>query len=199
MREITGDIWDFEKEGWIVVPIHITMGICNQPVFSAGIYSQAVSRIPHADALLYGLVMSGSCEVQLQVVSQPLRSRFGIIFFPTRDHPRQKASKKTIESGLTQLVNLPIVGDIYLPLLGCGFGMREEEQVRPLLEEYLPKDRFILVKRGEEVIARYPDSFRSTRDDHNLAGDCDLSLNRERASCGLEERICFPWAESFWD
>lgn len=183
MQEVAGDVWDFCNRGWIVLPIHIALNSHNQLAQCAGISVQILEKIPHAHALVYGMIMSSGCEFQIQIIHRPLSSRFGYIFFPTREFGISKGTKSIIENSLRQLVDAPIRGDIYLPLIGCGFSGMAEDTVRPLLEQYLDEDRFILVRRSVEVIERYPDSFQ----DKMVAYDYSLD-DAERKLLGLQTK-----------
>jgi len=63
-----------------------------------------------------------------------------ILNFPTKQHWRQKSKLEYIEAGLKEFVDTYDtlgIQSISFPMLGCGAGGLDWEDVRPLMESYL--------------------------------------------------------------
>ena len=63
-----------------------------------------------------------------------------ILNFPTKQHWRQKSKLEYIEAGLKEFVDTYDtlgIQSIAFPMLGCGAGGLDWEDVRPLMENYL--------------------------------------------------------------
>jgi len=177
MREIVGDIWDYKPYGWIVVPINLMTNVNGTAAMGAGLAAQARDMHPGVDRALHALLTGSGHTADLYVLfskGPPLKG--GLILFPTKIHWRERSPLSLVEEGLIKLKALPITGDIYLPLLGCGYGLLSEKRVLPLLQQHLDRERFILVRRSEAVVNKYPTAFRTTRAPHNPGGAVDRSL-----------------------
>jgi len=173
MRECVGDIWDFKRYGWIVVPITWTPEASGRATMDTGTAAQACAHYPSIPYIAHALISEEYGTPRLVAIH---KNGGGVILFPTKLHRRQKASLELIETGLRALVQLPITGNIYLPLLGCGYGLLREKRVLPLMQQHLDRDRFILVRRSEDVVSKYPTAFRTTRAKHNPGGAVDRSV-----------------------
>ena len=195
MREVTGDIWSYVEQGWLVIPISLALHSNGRATMSVGVASQARVRYSDLDRVLYNLIMMGGSKPQLHCLfGSGIPFRGGLIFFPTRERPIERAKFGFINAGLRNLPLLPIVGNIYLPLIGCGYGRREEREILPLMQQYLVDDRFTLVRRGPEVFERYPDAFRShvqgnRYEDRSLYREWERTLKQTTGTTPIEEKI----------
>lgn len=178
MKVITGDLWDYAGKGWIVIPTNLSVNPKQRTAaMGLGVAGQARERYSGIDGMLYHFLIMTENTPQLLVIygsGHPILG--GMIIFPTKDHPRSKSSLEMIENGLRSLTRIPILGPVYVPFLGVGYGKLEKAPVKALMDKYLTEDRFVLVERAPGVEHKYPDTFRTGKSTGNPAGAIDRSL-----------------------
>lgn len=81
---------------------------------------------------------------------QMLNGRFmSLITFPTKHHYKDNSDLELIRQSSIQLKQVADkfgLTKIFLPAVGCGLGKLDyEQQVRPILQEILDDDRFVVV------------------------------------------------------
>lgn len=81
---------------------------------------------------------------------QMLNSRLmSLITFPTKHHYKDNSDPDLIRQSaiqLKQVANKFDLTKIFLPAVGCGLGKLDyERQVKPILQEILDDDRFVVV------------------------------------------------------
>jgi len=144
MKEITGDIWDYYKQGyWIVITTNGTVKKNGEAVMGKGIALQARLRFPELPRRLGRLL---DIYGNIPNIFRDLR----VISFPTKYHWASPADIDLIEEGCKKLVEgLKLLGldRLYLTRLGCSNGRLDWKDVKPVLERYLD-DRFIVVEKS---------------------------------------------------
>ena len=143
MKEITGNIWGFHDQGWIVIPVNGAVKNNGEAIMGAGLAKQAATRFPELSKELGSWITDSGSNVYWHGVETH------IITFPTKHRDwRADSCLGMIDESAWKLGkwNEPASGDIYLPRLGCGerTGRLQWKDVRPVLEKYLG-DRFIVV------------------------------------------------------
>lgn len=124
-----------------------------------GIAKQAAEKYPWLPSR-YGQVLKWT-EGNQNNYNLMVEAKSKIICLPVKKKWSEKADITIIADSLRQLVPIMGGGDrIYLPLLGCGYGELEPKDVMPLLEAL--DDRFTLVLRSDEVVKKYPASFKES-------------------------------------
>lgn len=149
MKEETGSIWDYHKQGhWIIITTNGNVKTNGEAVMGKGIALQAKQRFPDLPKRL-GKFLS---EFNNTVHSFGIDYR--IISFPTKHNWQEKSDIKLIEESCQRLKALfdytelgYFVKEIYMPRPGCANGQLSWGDVKPVLEKYLD-DRFIVVERG---------------------------------------------------
>lgn len=72
-----------------------------------------------------------------------------LLTFPTKYHYRDNSNLTLIKASARQVKRITDkfeLNKVYLPPVGCGLGRLDyERQVRPVIQEYLDDDRFIVV------------------------------------------------------
>ena len=142
MKELTGNIWTFHKEGnWITIP---TNGIVRRDgacVMGRGLAQQVKNKFPALPYLIgihinkYGNVIG-------------LFEDYRIITLPVKHHWNEPADLDLIEESIRTLHNITQSDrkDIYLVRPGCGNGQLSWDKVKPILEYYLKEDKYIVVE-----------------------------------------------------
>lgn len=151
-----GDIWNLAEDlDLIVVPTNEGFRQDGAAVMGRGLSWKANDRDTTL-ASWYGQQIRKSIMEKGKTPGVIARGLF--VLFPTKPLNRkapwlswqQPANLKTIRKSAKQLAKriTPIKGyRILVPLVGCGTGGLKERDVRPILEEYLTKPHFVLVKR----------------------------------------------------
>lgn len=152
MRIITGDLW--EQDGIKVIPTNLSVNGNGHVIMGRGVAKQATEKYPWVQRF-YGEWIQKHYDFIYQVPCAPL------ICVPVKEKWDDKAQLTIISNGLRQLSKTySKLSPIYLPLLGCGFGELDEQDVCPLMKTILREDRFVLVLRDNTVKEKYPASFR---------------------------------------
>lgn len=143
MKEITGDIWDFHKQGhWIVITTNGTVKANGEAVMGRGVALQAKQKFPDVPKLL-------GDEIRRRGNCLTYESSRGLIFFPVKHNYWKRADLDLIEKSVKELVDLfdnviDYPTPIYMVRPGCGYGQLDWKDVKPILERYLD-DRFVVV------------------------------------------------------
>ena len=151
----TGNIWDFETECTpIVVPTNIGWKSSGVNVMGRGIAKQAAERYPSL-ALWYGNL----CRQHWGGTPVVRHPDYPLVLFPTKPLNDTKpyyswASRsdlELVEKSSKQLAALETTDQhIYVPLVGCGNGGLDVDDVFPVLQKYLNDDRFTLVVTNQD-------------------------------------------------
>lgn len=138
MKEITGNLWDYQVDGNIVITTNGAVNSRGECVMGRGTAAQAKVRYPHLPKLLgTKIITSGNHVYSLT---------YGLYSFPVKHHWSDFADPELISRSAIELLNL--VNDsqlIFLPRPGCGNGGLKWENVKPLLR--CLDDRFTIVER----------------------------------------------------
>ena len=147
MEEITGDIWDYHKQGnWIVIPTNGTVKANGECVMGRGVALQAKRKFPNVPYSLGQQILKTGNVLHLWEKER-------LLALPVKHNYWEKASMSLIERGIRQLRDFfdSVITDyptpVYMVRLGCGNGKLDWGDVKPILEKYLD-DRFVVVERG---------------------------------------------------
>ena len=146
MKTIEQDIWQKHKEGaTVVVPTNGNRNSMGLAVMGANLALDAAKRFPLLPIELGELLrLHGN-----QVFKFPT---YRLFTFPTKKDWRDKADLTLIRQGAMQLLAYskldPKAFPVAIPMLGCGAGGLEWEQVAPIIEEFIG-DLVVLVKPKE--------------------------------------------------
>lgn len=193
MFSCTGNIWDYQTAITpIVIPTNIGWDRNRYNVMGAGLAKQAAEEYRWLPKW-YG----GICSKYKDKTSVMMHPEIPLILFPVKPLNKIKpwlswqysANLELIEKSCTQLASIPRrVSRIYLPLVGCGNGGLEFEEVYPLLNKYLNN----------------PDRFTLVVEEHNLSKLINWRANNpvhEKAiiKCGISRCDCtVEWGSREW-
>lgn len=170
MRTWSGDVWDFFKKAFIVIPVNIgykapnkKTGIPGPNVMGRGLAAQAVEYVPGLPQLYgeYCAKFGAKTEVTFDLST-------GLVMFPTKPmaaNPsmswKNDSTMELVEKSARELASMTYMtkelfaqhensaalesDDVYVPYVGCGNGGLPEDKVIPMLQSILTDDRFILV------------------------------------------------------
>jgi hypothetical protein len=143
MKIVNGDFWKVSREyEYLVCP---TNGIVKEDgslVMGAGLALHFKIRYKNIDKRLGYMVKTYGNNVYLDVNDT---ERGNVISFPTKHHYNDNSDIELIKQSIKQMNYLSKVlelNKILLPLVGCGLGNLNKEEVLPLLEQL--DDRFTL-------------------------------------------------------
>lgn len=145
MLESHGNIWDFHVQGyWITIPINWSTKQNGNAIMGAGLARQAAEKYPDIPKWLGEIIQIDT----LHVVHQSLKK---ILFFPTKKHWKENSTIDLITQGCFDMnfiqqnfipkSNVPI----YLPMLGCGLGHLQWNDVLPILHAKLDDNFCVLI------------------------------------------------------
>ena len=144
MIEVKGDIWKFWERGFfIVIPTNGYVKMNGEAVMGRGLAFDASIKFKSLAFELGALLKKYGNDVFIHPT-------YRIFTFPVKHNWDEKADIELIKFscvGLQSLVNLrvkPISLPVYIPRVGCGNGMLEWKDVKPILESYLD-ERFVVV------------------------------------------------------
>lgn len=151
MREISGDIWDFHKQGhWIVITTNGTVRKDGACVMGRGVAKQAAEKFPGLPYILGEYISSMGNHVNYL-------TEFKIISFPVKHNWWEAADTSLIDTSCQEIrtlvdnleITYPFGGPyhVYMVRPGCGNGGLDWKDVKPILEKYLD-DRFVVVEYG---------------------------------------------------
>lgn len=144
--EIKGNIWSMRDNGYIVVS---TNGIVKDGlnIMGKGTAAQAKMKFPDLPHQLGKLILEKGNHLYFF-------PEYRLITFPVKQHWAQNANMHFIRRSAQELKKLQQhmhyrddYSHIYLPKVGCGSGKLEWEDVKPVLEEYLTNEYFIIIDK----------------------------------------------------
>jgi hypothetical protein len=152
MNTVRGDLWEYADYGALVITTNIGWCRDGRNPMGRGVALQAAQRVIGLPGW-YGKICKER-GAATPVVEYAHRGKLRLLLFPTkpldalRPHMswRNRASLALIERGLAQLA-AEYTTPVFLPLVGCANGGLREEDVLPLLHQYLTADNFTLVQR----------------------------------------------------
>lgn len=156
------DIWADAWKLWVytVIPVNIGWDKHGRAIMGKGLAKQAAERFPEVLESWGDVCQAGRNATQvLQKRFTGPRGGANLVLFPTKPlHApapylswRFDASPRLIEKSVQELDAIfgemgQVVGRdpiIQIPPVGCGAGHLKREQVIPILEKYLTKDRYV--------------------------------------------------------
>jgi hypothetical protein len=150
MKEARGDIWDWLKDGYrVVIPVNIGWKLDGANVMGRGLAAQAAKRYPSLPAW-----WGAYCKKHRDRAGVTIYPEAPLLLFPTKplnnETPhlswRSESSLRLVERSTAELLGLPKDWKIALPLVGCGNGKLDPNDVLPILRQKLNEDRFVLVR-----------------------------------------------------
>lgn len=142
MQEIKGNIWDYHKDNWIVIPTNGYTRRDGTAVMGRGLAKQCANRYPNMQAHLGSLLRKYGNHVFS--FPEPLR----LFTYPVKYNWWEKADLGLIEDSaaeLVQRVDELKLGKVFLPQVGCGNDGRYWVDVRKHLLGWLDQ-RFTVVE-----------------------------------------------------
>ena len=153
LLETHDDIWEWHVQGhYIVIPTNLGYKSNGHNVMGRGLAQDAAYRYPDIPKI-YGEY----CRSRTTGSGVMLIHEHRLVLFPTKPldkkNPqlswRQSSSLDTIESALMEINStVDMIEDphcqVVFPLVGCGNGNLDPEDVLPLLRRYLNGGRFVL-------------------------------------------------------
>lgn len=135
------DVWEAWTEGaWVVVPTNQMTRRDNTAVMGAGLARQAADRFPELPAQYGAALLRGEAFVCF-----PQRR---VLLAPTKTDWREPSTLELVSTAVDRLhgwaSSHPEVTHVVVPLLGCGRGGLNREDVGPLLAR-LPNPPFSVV------------------------------------------------------
>jgi hypothetical protein len=149
MKEICGDMWDYMKDGNVlVITTNGTIKKDGCAVMGRGNAYEAKQRFPGIDQTLGDLlkIFGNHCFILIN------RPEFKIVSLPVKYSFWEEASLELIERSTQELVEL--VGhhgfkQIIIARPGCGNGKQSWSMVKAIIEKYLD-DRFLVISFGKD-------------------------------------------------
>lgn len=151
MREVTGDIWDFDCDAR-VIPTNGSVNRHGAAVMGRGVALQCKERYPGIETAL-GVLLRGVSPTKLHCI-QWVPESYGnvvqpdvLVFFPVKFEWRQKANLSLIIKSSAELLweaQMEGWNTVALPRVGCGNGGLSWDDVGPILRSIFD-DRFVVV------------------------------------------------------
>lgn len=161
MKIIVGDLWNHPK-ACKIIPVNLSTNHAGHAILGKGVAKQAAMKYPSLPSL-YGTYLKSRQPNQSAVMFDETAE---LLLVPVKRHWSDKAQLDLIETSLLEVINMGAFGNIYTPLLGCGFGELEILPVLTLMAKLLD-NRFTLVLKDDSVEQKYPQSFKpGARTDH---------------------------------
>ena len=162
MIELRSNIWSYHsKESVIVIPTNGTVKKTGECVMGKGLALQAKTKYPSLPKLV-------GQHIKLNGNTVGYFPEPSLASFPVKWNWYQKADKLLIYRSLKELVYLVQLLDlnlegkelllkpgfqVYLTRVGCGNGLLDWKDIKPLVEEILTESRYIVVDRlGGKVV-----------------------------------------------
>ena len=141
MREISGNIWDYQKTAIVAVTTNgqVTK---NAAVMGRGVAAQAARLFPWFPEKLGACIAKNGNHVH--------HVGDNLVIFPVEHSPYEVPDLRLIERSASELAALADQAGwttIVVPRPGCGGGGLSWHDVRPLLEPYFD-DRFLVITVG---------------------------------------------------
>lgn len=150
MREVIGNIWEVEGD-WLIIPTNGSVKKDGTAVMGRGLALQAKQRFPGIEKSL-GKGLSNAGNV-LHVIRKTEKEPV-LLSFPVKYDWKDEADLDLIRESARELRRYwlgTVIGTgnrpakVLLPRVGCGNGRRKWGEVKPILEEELPDDSFVVV------------------------------------------------------
>lgn len=142
MKELVGDLWDFHDKGQLVcITTNYSLNNLGHLVMGGGCALEAVSRFPELPSKL-GRMYKDSDNIPIALFDER------IITFPTKYEVWKDSPLPLIRRSAKYLVELMKLYDkpIYIPRPGCGLGGLDWlSQVKPVLEDILVEDKYVII------------------------------------------------------
>ncbi|KAA0895079.1 macro domain-containing protein [Oryzomonas rubra] len=139
MREIHGNIWDYQKTAIVAITTNGEVAKNGKAVMGRGVAAQAARLFPWFPGRL------GACIAEDGNHVHHLGSN--LVSFPVEQSPYAVPDLVLIEQSARELATLADTAGwkmIVVPRPGCGGGGLSWHDVRPLLERYFD-DRFLVI------------------------------------------------------
>lgn len=148
IRSERGNLWDYEKTHYLVIPTNIGWTKDGKNVMGRGLALQAAKRYPYL-AKWYGLW----CQERKERTPVLVYREGPLILFPVKPldqaHPsfswKKKADLGLIERSAKELAAVKVDRPVAVSMVGCGNGGLEMSLVRPILDRHLSDERFTLI------------------------------------------------------
>lgn len=141
MKEVTGNIWDYHKQGKrVAISSNGTVKKNGWAVMGRGVAWEAAQLFPSIPYLLGKALLTKGNYVHFF-------SEHNLYTFPVKHYWYEKADIKLIKFSAKQLRDLS-EGEVYLVRPGCGNGQLKWDDVREVIAPILRDDRFIVVDVG---------------------------------------------------
>ncbi len=147
MKEITGNLWDYVNEGYIVITTNGALNSRGECVMGRGTAAQAKNRYPGLARRIGKMIESYGNHVHL--FQMDTEEGEMLVTFPVKHHWDESADAVLIGRSVVELKNLvqrTHANKIFLPRPGCGNGGLSWNTVGPFLRDMLD-DRFTVVER----------------------------------------------------
>lgn len=162
MKIIKGDLW--EEVGYKIIPTNMCVNQHGYASMGRGVAGQASEKFPSLKKEYAIFLRKHETRIQRFSLTNPLYivEYANLIILPTKYHWRDKSDIALIKRGVQnlKLLSPEQFTKVSLPLIGCGLGELEENDVVPFLKQYLD-DRFTLVLRDEDAARKYYSTPRS--------------------------------------
>lgn len=146
MIEVSGNLFDVpdRPEFAICIPTNGNVKKGDVAVMGAGVAKVARDKYPGCDAALGIRLASRGHKVQ-QFWIEP-----NLISFPTKNNWKDESNIEIVRKSCNELVAWSLkhveIKQFYLPKVGSGLGgLNYEQEVKPILEEILTDDKFIVI------------------------------------------------------
>lgn len=146
MKEITGNLWDYVNDGYIVITTNGALNSRGECVMGRGTALQAKNRYPGLARRIGQMIEKYGNHVHLFQMDTDQGEM--LITFPVKHHWSERANHELIARSadeLRVLANKTHATKIFLPRPGCGNGCLKWDNVKPLLK--CLDDRFTIVER----------------------------------------------------
>ena len=156
MLETTGNLWDFVRYGWLVIPTSLEVRADGLGDLLVGVVDQPASEVRGLRRYYGAMLREGRRGVEPLVMVGPEGTR-RLVFLPMRQPGCRRASLAlTRRSAAEMASNSTIRGQVFLPSFGDELGVIDGAAVCSVLGRELPDDRFILVSGGERSVEAFP-------------------------------------------
>lgn len=142
MREISGNVWDYQKTAIVAVTTNGQVTRSGKAVMGRGVAAQASQRFPWFSERL------GACIAEKGNHVHHLGEN--LVSFPVEHSPYEIPDLGLIEQSARELAVLADEAGwtaVVVPRPGCGGGGLSWKDVRPILERYFD-ERFLIITLG---------------------------------------------------
>jgi len=139
MREISGNIWEYQKTAIVAVTTNGQVTKKNAAVMGRGVAAQAARLFPWFPEKLGACILKNGNHVHYLEEN--------LVSFPVEASPYEVPDLRLIERSAHELATLADEAGwtmIVVPRPGCGGGGLSWNDVRPLLERHFD-DRFLII------------------------------------------------------